>query len=192
MTTGGESEALWILFRMHRPCRSIWHEKRWCVQQLKRCLSYSVGQAFHGIGVNPGGRGVINNPQICDLAEGLESLKGLVWISAQLFDIFDIKVQGAVEECSHCSLNHNASGNVLSSSSTLGLFRDWTLVIMTLCWQAAIVNPLHCSPSFLLTSSIACLCWTCRPVLHPTHFRWFPLMAKVSVVLVLQVLKSQY
>lgn len=32
--------------------------------------------------------------QICDLADGLESLKGLVWLSAQLFDIFDIKVQG--------------------------------------------------------------------------------------------------
>lgn len=41
--------------------------------------------------------------------------------------------------------NHNASGNVLSCSSNLGLFCDWTLVIRTLCWQAVLFHSIHFS-----------------------------------------------
>lgn len=151
------------------------------MQQLKRagCLSYGVGQAFHGIWVNPGGRGVINNPADMWSGWGLGvSERACLNQCTALWYLWYLWYQSAGGSGGMQPLfppNHNASGNVLSCSSTLGLFWDWTVVIRrTLCWQAALFHSLHLFYLFLLTTYnqklYHLLYQTWNPFLPPIYF----------------------
>lgn len=126
--------------------RKTW--QHWLVPQLNRagCLSFCVGRAFHGIRVNPGGRGVINNPADMWSGWGFRvSERACLKQCTALWYLWYQSSQGSWGMQLLFLLNHNASGNVLSCSSNLGLFCHWTLVIITLCWHAALFHSMHFS-----------------------------------------------
>lgn len=114
-----------------------------CVAVVKRagCQSLCVGQAFPGRWANPGGGGVIYNQ--LDMWSGWwfeVSERACLNRCTTLWYLWYQSSGGSGGMQPLFLLNHNASGNVLIFPSNLGLFCHWTLVIITLCWQAALFH----------------------------------------------------
>lgn len=120
-------------------------EQQWRAQQLKGAegACHCVGQTFHSIWVNPGGRGVINNP--ADMWSGWWSRVSERACLNQCSALWYFWYQSSGGSGGMQPLFLNASGNVCSCSSDLGLICDLTLVIITLHWQAALCHSIRLS-----------------------------------------------
>lgn len=140
------------------------------------CLSFLVGPAWHmnGIWINPGGRGVINNPADMWSAWGSAVFEKARLIQCKaLWYLWYQSSRGSGGMQPLFRWNHNASGNVLSCSSNLGLFCGWTLVIRNSCWHAALFHSIHFSTfsSVQLTtkSSLTFCIKLGSPLTHPAY-----------------------
>lgn len=136
------------------------------------CLSFCVGQAFH----NSGGRGVINN--WADMWSGW-GFAVSEWACLNQCTALWYQSSGGREGMQPLFLqNQNASGNVLYCSSNRGSFCDWTLVIKTFCWQAALFHSIRFSTSSSTQLTIKSSMAFCTKLGHPTHCHGFLFMVK--------------